>query len=263
MLHSLRKTLRPSLPAFQAGLATLCLLATVDRSAHGGSLLWYGGDTTSSSGLVNNTQLIPDYGSITLDDFVVSNEWHVTGLFSNNVASYPIDTAPFTQAAWSIRTGTGPGDPGNILFDGLNSVTITPTGRTWGGDVEYTVAVSGLSLVLGPGIYYMNVSPVVVGPQIYYVGFSDGTNAVGVTGPGDVLREDRYIVNGSLEVTVVGYLETRASMGVIGTAVGTAVPEPAAATLLGTALLGLLLLRNLRLANGRSKAVGGGKRGRH
>jgi hypothetical protein len=253
MLHFLRKLLWLPFPALQAGLAALCLLATVDGSAHGESLLWYGGDVPPSSGFINNTRVSADFGSSVLDDFVVSDGWHVTGLFSNNVADYPINTAPFTQAVWSIRTGVGPGDPGNILFGGLSSVTVTPTGRTFGGDVEYTVAVSGLSLDLAPGVYFMNVSPVAM-PQIYYVGISDGTNAVGIAGPGGIFREDRFIVNGTLQDDVVGPSMGRASMGVIGTVV----PEPATATLLGIALLGLFLLRYLRLAGGRIKSAESG-----
>jgi hypothetical protein len=73
---------------------------------------------------------------------------------------------------------------------GLSPVTVTPTGRIFqGGDVEYKVTVSGLSLDLVPGVYFMNVSPVAQA-QIYYVGSSDGTNAVGRAGPSNVLQED-------------------------------------------------------------------------
>ena len=209
-------------PAFQAGLATLCLLAAVGGSARGDSLLWYGGDTGPSSTFSdNNTQVTPGIGSSVLDDFVVPSDWHVTGLFSNNEASYPIDTAPFTEAVWSIRTGVGPGDPGNILFSGVSPVTVTPTGRP----SEYTVAVSGLSLDLAPGVYFMNVSP--VAPiQIYYVSDSDGTNAVGVPGPSNAFREDSYNVDGTLQVTVGELASDRMSMGVIGIG-AVAVPEPA------------------------------------
>jgi len=48
-------------------------------------------------------------GDTVLDDFIVSDAagWQVTSLFSNNVAGYPIDRAPFTQAA-------GPSGPGSV-----------------------------------------------------------------------------------------------------------------------------------------------------
>jgi hypothetical protein len=93
-----------------ASLAVLCLLTpTIAGSAHGASLLWYGGDAVS--GFSNNTRVTATFGDSILDDFIVSDviDWHVTSLFSNNLAEYPIDSAPFTQAVWSIRTGVSAG----------------------------------------------------------------------------------------------------------------------------------------------------------
>jgi len=185
--------------------------------------LWYGGDAGSFS-FVNNTRITPDFGNSVLDDFIVSdaNGWHVTTLFSNNIADPPA-TPQLTQAAWSIRTGVSPGNPGEILFSGTDPIAVTPSGRTFGGIVEYTVTVPGLSLNLAPGVYFMNVSPVTMSGG-YYVGKSDGLNGVGSAGPSGVFQEERLFIDGVLTDTVFGTGPPQsASMGVIGTV---AVPEP-------------------------------------
>src|ERR1039457_1871617 len=189
MSHLFRTTQRVPFPSLRASLVALYLIATLDGSAHGESLLWYGGDAVPYSdggvGLSNNTMMTASLGTSVLDDFIISDAagWHVTGLFSNNVASYPIGSFPFTQAVWSIRTGVSTGDPGDILFAGVSPVTVSPTGRTFFNMVEYTVTVSGLSFDLVPGVYFMNVSPLQPQDQIYDLAGSDGTNAVGGAGP--------------------------------------------------------------------------------
>jgi hypothetical protein len=219
MLHFVRTTLRPPFLALCASLV-ISLLSPVGGSAQVEPVLWYGGDSVPF-GFTNNTMVTAEFGTIVLDDFVVPNAagWHITGLFSNNVAGYPIETAPFTQAVWSIRTAVGAGEPGNILFAGLSPIIITPTGRTFGEDeAEYTVTVYGLSIDLGPGVYFMNVSPIALS-QNYYVGGSDGTHAVGLAGPNGVFIEDRAIVDGNLRdlVQESSPPPSTASMGVIGT----------------------------------------------
>ena len=207
---SLRFVLRTS-------IAALYLLTPISARGQVPSLLWYGGDAAQVGSFFNNTRVSADFGFSVLDDFVVSNVagWHITGLFSNNVATYPIETYPFTQAVWSIRTGVGPGEPGDILFAGVSPVIVTPTGRTFGGNVEYSVVVSGLSIDLGPGVYFMSVSPIQV-VQVYHVPQSDGTNAVGSPGPSGLFQEDRVLVGSNLQYTVSGPASEIASMGVIG-----------------------------------------------
>jgi hypothetical protein len=71
-------------------------------------------------------------------------------------------------AVWSIRTGAGPGDPGQVLAGGVADALETPTGRA----NEYQIAVSGLSLDLKPGVYFLQVSPIspTAGSMDFYVG---------------------------------------------------------------------------------------------
>ena len=239
MSHFFRTLLRSPFPPLWASGAVLGLLAsTLSGSAYGASLLWYGGDAGPPG--LNNTMVNATFGDSILDDFIVSDAagWHVTSLFSNNVADYPIDSVPFTQAVWSIRTGVSSGVPGDILFAGISPVTVMPTGRTFAGDVEYTVTVSGLSLDLIPGVYFMNVSPVAQS-QIYYLGDSDGTNAIPGGGPSGFLQEEVFILNGVLQHTIREFSAARASMGVIGVGV-VAVPEPSTSVLIGLGVLALV-----------------------
>jgi hypothetical protein len=225
-------------------LLVLGLFGSPDARAD--SILWYGGDAVKSA-LINNTRLAPGVclgatgnacGNSVLDDFIVSGDgWRVTGLFSNNLASYPISTAPFSEALWTVRTGAGPGVFGQVLFQGISPVTVVPTGRSFDGELEYTVSVSGLSLDLPPGDYFMNVSPL-ADSQIYLLGDSNGTNSIGMAGPVSLLREDYFIVNGIPDYAIFETLSNRASMGVVGNAV---VPEPST-TLLVLAVLTALLI---------------------
>jgi len=177
-------------------IARLALCVAASTGASASEVLWYGGDAGSggnalSGAAYNNTRLIGGFGDSVLDDFIVpEGGWHVTGLFSNNVANYPIQVAPFSQAIWSVRTGASAGNFGQILVSGMSPVTVSPTGRFSFG-AEYTVTVSGLSIDLGPGVYCMEVSPVAA-EQIYYVQTSDGFNAVGPAGLGFVLQEEHF-----------------------------------------------------------------------
>src|SRR3954464_1444509 len=152
-------------------------------------VLWYGGDSIGgpNGGFINNTR-VPGVGFSfsVLDDFVVPGDpWHVTALFSNNSGSSQTPP-PITEATWSVRIGASPNDRGHILFSGVSPASASPTGRVEG--LEYQIVVSDLSFNLAPGIYFMQVSPVASVPN-YYIGISDGTNAIGISGPSGLLLE--------------------------------------------------------------------------
>ena len=197
-------------------------------------MLWYGGDADASGALFNNTVTL-DHSSreIMLDDFVVPGavRWHVTAVFSNNVAGNPFSVAPFSQAEWSIRTGIASGNPGQVLYSGVSSVSITPTGRF--GGAEYTALVSGLSIDLDPGVYFLSVSPITATIPNYYVGLSNGANSVGTTGPNSAFQEGHFVPPG---------LPGTASMGVIGAASSTNATAVPTLSTIGYALLAVALL---------------------
>jgi hypothetical protein len=228
-------------------MLALALFGSPD--AHADSVLWYGGDAAAASGFINNTRLTQvgggvclgttgnACGSSVLGDFIVSDDgWNVTGLFSNNLASPSISAAPFSEALWTVQTGAGPGMFGQILFEGISPVTVMPTGRSFGGLLEYTVTVSGLSLDLAPGEYFMNVSPL-ADKQFYYVGDSNGTDSIGMAGPVGLLWEDYFILNGTPVYRIFQGSTKPASMGIVGSAV---VPEPSTTVPLLAALAALL-----------------------
>ncbi|BDC47932.1 hypothetical protein F183_A02480 [Bryobacterales bacterium F-183] len=84
--------------------------------------------------------------------FVVpAGGWTVTRLFTNTLLHYP---AP--EAYWEIRSGVSEGDGGTLLHSGsYPAPTVTPISST---NVKQ-VTVSGLSIFLQPGTYWMTVTP--------------------------------------------------------------------------------------------------------
>jgi hypothetical protein len=140
-----------------------------------GNCLFYGGDflydplyPSISNALANESTLeVPGtpYGAATWVPFTVpaGEMWAVTGLFTNNLASYGVldqGAEPLSVAYWSINEGMFPGNAGTVIDSGTAAATSTPTGRGAFDDTEYTVQVTGLSVVLSPGSYWMSVVPV-------------------------------------------------------------------------------------------------------
>jgi hypothetical protein len=140
-----------------------------------GACLFYGGDflynplyPNIANGLANeSTVAVPGtpYGAATWVPFTVpaGETWAVTGLFSNNLSSYGVldqGTEPTSVAFWSINEGAFAGNPGTVVGSGTVPATSTQTGRAAFGDYEYTVQVTGLSLTLSSGSYWMTVVPI-------------------------------------------------------------------------------------------------------
>jgi hypothetical protein len=188
----------------------------------GAEVLWYGGDATGG-GFINNTETRIDVFYV-LSNFIIPNNehWHITGLFSNNLSGTGASLyAPFEQARWSIRRDVSTQNSGNVLFSGLSPATQKLTGRTFfpSHDPEINVAVSDLSFDLGPGNYYMGVSPVTATDAAYYVAVGVQANRIGTPGAGGTYQEWF-----SPEVTdvvhrIVYYGPYAASMGVIGSVI--------------------------------------------
>jgi hypothetical protein len=138
--------------------------------------LFYGGDFVDNSlgspflpnGLANeSTLLVPGtpYGAATWVPFTVpaGQTWNVTGLFTNNLSTYGVldqGSEPTAVAAWSINQEVFPGNAGTVIDSGTSPATSTPTGRAAFDLTEYTVQVTGLSIVLTSGSYWLSVVPI-------------------------------------------------------------------------------------------------------
>jgi hypothetical protein len=141
-----------------------------------GNCLFYGGDflfdplypSSLPNGLANEvTVLVPGapYGAATWVPFTVpaGETWDVTGLFTNNLASYGVldqGTEPTSVAYWSINREVFAGNGGTVLDSGTSPATSTPTGRAAFGLTEFTIEVTGLSVPLRSGKYWMIVVPI-------------------------------------------------------------------------------------------------------
>jgi hypothetical protein len=141
-----------------------------------GNCLFYGGDflnnplypPTIANGLANeNTLAAPGtpYGAATWVPFTVpaGQKWEVTGLFTNNLATYGVldqGTEPTAVAFWSINEEVFAGGAGTVVDSGISPATSTATGRSAFGLSEFTVQVTGLSVTLTAGTYWMAVVPI-------------------------------------------------------------------------------------------------------
>ena len=141
-----------------------------------GVCLFYGGDFLDNplyppflpNGLANETTVfVPGtpYGAAVWVPFTVpaGQTWDVTGLFTNNQSSYGVldqGTEPTSVASWSINEGVFAGSAGTVVDSGTSPATSTATGRAAFGLNEYTVQVTGLSITLSAGSYWMSVVPI-------------------------------------------------------------------------------------------------------
>ena len=64
------------------------------------------------------------------------------------------------MAYWSINEGMFAGNAGTVVDSGTSPATSTPTGRAAFELSEYTVQVTGLSITLTAGTYWMTVVPI-------------------------------------------------------------------------------------------------------
>lgn len=194
--------------------------------------LWYSGDLSDPGGVVNG--FYPDdYAAVYTKFTVTGGGWTVNSVFTNNLYSM-FATVDF-GAVWEIRAGVTSGDGGTLLFSGSTETpTVTPTGRTYAGGfyIEYNVAVTGLSLTLDDGDYWLSVTPSspVEEHDNTYISITTGLNSVGVP-PGYVDQSyfDSTTYDASWQLSTQNY-----SIGLTNS-----VPEP---SVLGLTALGFFSL---------------------
>ena len=134
---------------------TLCATALVLAATPARAQLWYNGDWNGSQGVLPSERDLWVSDSRIFDDFVVSGGgWNVTSLFGDFLS----DLNP-TQAYWEIRSGVSTGNGGTLLFSGTSNITWSLLGPGLWGDNEYRALISGLSLNLSAGTYWMAIAP--------------------------------------------------------------------------------------------------------
>ena len=141
-----------------------------------GNVLWYNGDFNNINGLANEQNTLVQQSSI-YDNFIVpSPGWHVTGVFSDN-----LENTTVTGATWEIRSGVSEGNGGTVVASGMTTTpVVTPTGRSGFGFTEFMIEVTGLSVDLAPGTYWLNVTPIGNGGGRSFDSDTSGTNCVGL-----------------------------------------------------------------------------------
>jgi len=208
-------------------------IAQAPPGGYGGAL-WYNGDFNGINGLANERNTIVTQAAV-YDDFNVTGPgWNVTAVFSHN-----LENTTVTAADWEIRSGVSEGNGGTLLGSGSNAAaTVTLTGRSGFGFLEYMVQVNGINLTLGPGTYWLNVTAVGNGGGRSFNSTTSGANCIGTPCGNDQ--------NAFFNSTFFGANFTSTSNegqpydfsnGVIGTIV----PEPATIALL-TCGVGALLI---------------------
>jgi hypothetical protein len=199
--------------------------------------LWYNGDFNGVNGLANERNTTVAQAGV-YDDFIIptGQMWHITGVFSDNLASTVIGGAD-----WEIRSLVSEGNSGTLQGGTQNNpAAVSLTGRSAFGFNEYQVLVSGLNLTLGPGTYWLNVTPVGNGTGRSFNSTTSGTNCVGTPCGNNM--------NAFFNSTSFGYFFTSTGNPALGQpsdfsngVIGTIVPEPATVALL-TCGVGALLI---------------------
>jgi hypothetical protein len=204
--------------------------------------LWYNGNLDNRDSWLNQTSTVSPGGldGRTYDDFIVpvGETFTITSAYTNDLESPFFSYTP-TTASYQILKGVSTGNGGTTVATGDGTASVTATGRTSTTlfspftATEYTIAVSGLNIVLGSGTYWLSVAPDTDGADAYwYNDTTSGASAVG-TPPGN--DGNSYFSSAYLGYSFasVGSLEGGGnwdfSMGIIGTFAQT--PEPSSVTL--------------------------------
>jgi PEP-CTERM motif len=159
----------------KAGISTklalvlpLFALLFLSTFAHADFILFYGGDfevnNPNANALANENDAIVSgtpYGAATYQNFVIpaGHVWNIQSLFTNNLS----DLTP-NGAYWELRTGLSEGSGGTLIASGFGSTgagtfTWTPTCCNGLNYDSYQAHVTGMSVDLGPGMYWESVVP--------------------------------------------------------------------------------------------------------
>lgn len=202
--------------------------------------LWYAGDMDFHGALSNGVNTAIGR-AITYNNFVVDGPgWIVREAWSNNVTNI----RGVQEAIVEVRSGIRPGDGGVLVYEGRLSATQTATGRSGFGFDEFEIRVAGLTVLLGPGEYWLAVAPVGFGRDRSFITSTDGRNGVGrPLRDGNCYFDSPELGNIFVPVEKLVGFDYDYSMGVAGDVV----PEPVSAIALSGGFLLLARPRRRRV----------------
>lgn len=222
--------------SWQAVVAAALVAVAVPSVAQ--AQLWFNGEWDGVDGLASERNSSVSATTMRFDNFVVTGSgWTITSLFGEFLASFTTETVDY-----EIRSGLSDGNGGTLLFSGVGvAATQVATGQSLNALTVYRTTVSGLSLFLGPGTYFLGISLVGTGTGRAYAATTSGTNGVGPLLDGDTWR---YSPNVGVGYTLDDPSEFDFAYGVDGReGPQEVVPEPATLTLLATGLAGMAAAR--------------------
>jgi PEP-CTERM motif len=248
---------RPLAIVHRLALAGGVLAAMAASPAGAQTTLFYNGDPDYMNGWTS--EQLPNW-SVDVriyDNFTVSGPtWTVTGLLGNlqarRVGTLGPSNVTWSTAYWEIRSGVSAGNGGTLLYSGTNatSLTLLPT-SFWEANTYRTVVSGFTPFTLGPGTYWMTISPYPTGEvdPLSSIWTTDGTNGVHAQIDGQLYSDSPTF--GTNFSPMHAWPNAAFSYGVLGTAVGTTIdtppgttttPEPATLMLTALGLGGLAAL---------------------
>ena len=139
-----------------------------------GNIGWYNGDWQPRIPSYSNWYASSQQFRRTYDDFIVpAGGWTITSVFEH--ADMP---AVVTQASWEIRSGVSSGNGGCVVASGISNAAMTQIEPVGDGTYIFLLQVTGLSVQLAPGRYWLNVAPI-TSNTLTYVAATLGLNAIG------------------------------------------------------------------------------------